>query len=237
MKPVLVLQHLSGDGPAYLATWLRQRGLAFEVRNAEAGDGFLADLEAFSALAVLGGEMGANDPLPSLRQAESMILAAMGRGLPVIGHCLGGQLMARALGARVAAAPAPEIGWQPLTVFDNPVALAWFGAAGPRTVFQWHFDAFELPAGATPLAGSAACPQQAFALGPHLALQFHVEIDAEKLGRWVLDEGDRYRSALHAHASVQTPAEMHLGLDAHLAAHQALADRLYARWLGGHVSG
>lgn len=236
MKPVLVLQNLSGDGPAHLATWLRQQGLAFEVRNAEAGDSFVADLAAFSALAVLGGEMGANDPLPSLRQAEALIRDAMQRGLPVIGHCLGGQLMARALGAQIGASPAPEIGWQPLTVFDNAVALDWFGTAGPRTVFQWHFDAFQLPAGATPLAGSAACPHQAFALGPHLALQFHVEIDAEKLGRWALDEGDRYRSALRDHSSVQAPAAMLAGVQAHLAAHQALADRLYHRWLRGLIS-
>lgn len=236
MKPVLVLQHLSADGPAFLATWLRQRGLPYAVFNTEAGQDFPVDMAPYAALAILGGEMSANDALPSLRQAEALVLQAMDRGLPVIGHCLGGQLMARALGARVVAAPAPEIGWQPLTVHDSATAAAWFGAPGPRTVFQWHFEAFELPAGAERLAGSAASPQQAFALGPHLAMQFHVELDAEKLGRWVQDDGERYHAALRMHSSVQTREAMRAGQHSHLQAHQALAERLYLRWLQGVIS-
>jgi GMP synthase (glutamine-hydrolysing) len=110
MKTVLVLQHLSGDGPAYLATWLREQGVAFEVRDTEAGQPFPDSLQDHGALAVLGGEMSANDALPSLRQAERLILQAVRDGVPTLGHCLGGQLMARALGARVAASPAPEVG-------------------------------------------------------------------------------------------------------------------------------
>lgn len=236
MKPVLVLQQLSADGPAFLATWLHAEGVPFELRNCEAGDTLPADLSRHSALALLGGEMSANDELPALRQAEALVRQAVDRAVPVIGHCLGGQLMARALGARVAAAAAPEVGWQPMNVLDTAEAVAWFGAPGPRTVFQWHFDAFELPPGAQCLAGSAACPQQAFALGPHLAMQFHIEVDEEKLGRWVLDDGERYRMALRDHASVQAPGAMRAGVRRHLHAHQALADRLYRRWLGAAAS-
>ncbi|WP_240920848.1 glutamine amidotransferase-related protein [Rubrivivax sp. JA1026] len=118
MKPVLVLQHQSSDGPAFLATWLRARGVAFEVRNAEAGEAFPESTEAYAALALLGGEMSANDPLSALRAGERLILDAMQRSRPVIGHCLGGQLMARALGARVVESPAPEIGWLPIDVAD-----------------------------------------------------------------------------------------------------------------------
>ena len=236
MKPVLVLQHLSADGPAFLATWLRRRGVPFEVFDSEAGQAFPDDMAPYAALAVLGGEMSANDPLPSLRRAEALVLQAMDRGRPVIGHCLGGQLMARALGACVVDAPAPEIGWQPMTVHDSDTAADWFGAPGPRTVFQWHFEAFELPAAAEALAGSAASAHQAFALGPHLAMQFHIELDAEKLGRWVQDDGARYHAALRAHGSVQAPDAMLAGLRSHLPAHQALAERLYLRWLQGLVS-
>lgn len=232
MKPVLVLQHLSADGPAFLATWLRRRGLPLDLRNTEAGQAYPDDIGGHAALAILGGEMSANDPLPSLRQAEALVLQALDRGIPVIGHCLGGQLMARALGARVLASPAPEVGWQPLQVLDTPPARQWFGAAGAQQVFQWHYEAFELPAGVERLAGSAACPQQAFALGPHLALQFHVEVDAEKLSRWVLDDGERWGQAQQRHpGSVQDAAAMRRGSDTHLAAQQALADRLYSRWL------
>jgi GMP synthase-like glutamine amidotransferase len=233
MKPVLVLQNFSADGPAYLATWLRQRGVPFEVRNTEAGQPYPDDMAAHSALALLGGEWSANDARPSLRQAERLVLQAMDRALPVIGHCLGGQLMARALGARVTDAPAAEIGWQTLDVLDTPAAAHWLGAPGPRRVFQWHYEAFELPAGAERLARSAACANQAFAIGPHIAMQFHVEVDAEKLGRWVLDDGERYRAALEAHPTVQGPTTMVQQIAEALPPHQALADRIYRRWLAG----
>src|SRR5258706_10026380 len=101
MKPVLILQHLSADGPAYLLDWLRRKGRACEVFNTELGQDYPHRIRDYGALAVLGGEMSANDPLPSLRDAERLILGAMDADVPVLGHCLGGQLMARALGARV----------------------------------------------------------------------------------------------------------------------------------------
>jgi GMP synthase-like glutamine amidotransferase len=236
MKPVLVLQHLSGDGPAFLATWLRRAGVAFDVIDSQAGQTFPDDLAGYAALAVLGGEMSANDDLPSLRRAEQLILQGVARGVPVIGHCLGGQLMARALGARVVASPAPEIGWQPLQVADSPTAAAWLGEPGPRSVMQWHFEAFELPAGAELLAGSAACPHQAFAFGPHLAMQFHVEIDAEKLDRWSREESPLFLDAVRRCASVQDGTAMREEAAARLAPQQALADRIYRRWLSGVVA-
>lgn len=226
---VLVLQHLSGDGPAYLGTWLARHGIAADVRNTEAGDAYPDDMAGHAALAVLGGEMSANDPLPSLRQAERLILDAMARGRPVLGHCLGGQLMARALGARIGASPAPEIGWQPMQVLPGAAAGAWFGAPREVPVFHWHYEAFELPPGAELLATSRACPHQAFAIGPHLGMQFHIEVDAAKVTRWSADEGARYRAAL-GQPAVQDGAAMRAGCDTHLADHQALADRLYARW-------
>lgn len=233
-KPrVLILQHLSGDGPAYLAQWLTQAGVAFEVRNTEAGDPFPDTLAGFGGLAILGGEMSANDDLPALRQAERLFREAVARQVPTLGHCLGGQLMARALGVRVVASPAPEVGWQPMGVRDTPAARAWFGdvAGAEATVFHWHYESFELPPGAEWLASSAACPHQAFALGPHLAMQFHVEVDVDKVTRWSLEDGPRYAAARRAHPTVQDGAAMREGLARHLAAHQCLADRVYARWL------
>jgi GMP synthase-like glutamine amidotransferase len=233
MKPVLILQHLSADGPAYLATWLERHAIAYELRNTEAGDPYPTRIDAYAALAVLGGEMSANDPLPSLRRAEALILDAMARDRPVIGHCLGGQLMARALGATVQRSPAPEVGWQPLQVHDHAEARRWFGAAGTHHVYQWHEEAFELPPGATALAGSEACPHQAFTIGPHLAMQFHVEIDEEKLRRWATLDTPAYRDAQRRHASVQSGARMCTELPLRLPAHRGLADRIYAQWWRG----
>jgi GMP synthase-like glutamine amidotransferase len=231
MKPVLILQNMRHDGPAYLATWLGRQGIAHELVDASLGHPLPSSISGYAALAVLGGAMSANDPLPFLRGAEQLILQAMDQGRPVIGHCLGGQLMARALGARVAASPAPEIGWQPLEVMDTPEARAWFGAGPHHHVMHWHYESFELPPGARWLAKSDACPHQAFSLGPHLAMQFHVEIDEPKLQRW-LDDGDpSWADALAQHGStVQSKAGILAEAAQRMATHQRLADRIYGCW-------
>ena len=233
MKPVLILQHLSHDGPAYLGSWLEREGRRFDVFDSERGQAYPQRIDAYGALAVLGGEMSANDPLPSLRQAEALILQALDADLPVLGHCLGGQLMARALGARVQVSPAPEIGWQPMRVVDSPTARAWFGDADEPTVYHWHSEAFELPAGAELLASSAACPQ-AFAMGAHqLAMQFHVELDSAKLAVWAASRDPKFLRQQEEHTTVQSGAAMLEQAQRALPEQQRLADRIYRRWLAG----
>lgn len=231
MKPVLILQNLTADGPAYLGHWLRRHGVPFVIRDSEAGEAAPASLAGYAALAILGGEMSANDALPGLRQAEALFLQALQEGVPTLGHCLGGQLMARALGARVGPSPAPEIGWQLLQREPGAEAEAWFGPAPEHTVFEWHYEAFDLPAGAQRLASSAGCPNQAFALGPHLAMQFHVELDKDKLGRWAAETGTRWQAAARLHDSVQDAPAMLEAAGRRLRAQQMLADRIYGRWL------
>ena len=234
MKPVLILQHLVDDGPAYLGDWLVQQGAPMDLRCTEAGVAFPSSLGDVRALAVLGGAMSANDDLPSLRQTEQLILQAMDRGIPVIGHCLGGQLMARALGGRVGPSIAPEIGWLPIERLAGAAADDWFGPEPLPVVFQWHYEAFTLPDGAQPLARSPACAVQAFALGPHLAMQFHVEQDAAKLARWTqVHEGEYPRAQRQHPATVQSPETMLAGAAQRLEQQQALAARLYRRWLSG----
>ncbi len=222
-------------GPAYLRRWLEREGLAFEVFDTEAGQAYPEDIDGYAALAVLGGEMSANDDLPSLRRCESLIRRAVGAGVPVIGHCLGGQLMARALGARVTPSPRPEIGWQAMRIEPSPIAREWFGDVGERIVFQWHAEAFALPAGATLLASSPNCPNQAFALGPHLAMQFHVELDTAKLAVWAASVDPTFLRWQQEYESVQPgPHMLEQARDA-LPAQQRLADALYRRWIGAAV--
>jgi GMP synthase (glutamine-hydrolysing) len=232
MKPVLVLQHMDSDGPGYLSTWLHARGVSFEVFNTAAGQNFPETINGHGALAVLGGEMSVNDELPSLRRAEDLIRQAMAADRPVIGHCLGGQLMATALGARVTESPAPEIGWQRVQVLGHDEARGWFGEAREATVFQWHHETFELPPGAVPLASSDACPHQAFAIGRHLAMQFHVEVDHDKLWRWSAASDPEFLRLQQTCASVQSGEAMRVMATQALVAQQRLADRFYARWLG-----
>ena len=234
MKPVLILQHLSFDGPAYLGTWLARENRQFEVFDSERGDVYPERIDAYCALAVLGGEMSANDPLPSLRRAEALILQALDADMPVLGHCLGGQLMARALGACVSTSPAPEIGWQTMRLVDSPGARAWFGDADERVVYHWHSEAFELPAGAELLASSRACPHQAFALGEHqLAMQFHVELDSSKLTQWAASRDPKFLRQQREHATVQSGAAMLAQAQQALPEQQRMADRIYARWWKG----
>ena len=233
-KPVLVLQHQATDSPAYLGRWLRAGAVVHEVLVAEEGTRWPSDIDGYAALALLGGEMSANDDMPMLRDGERLILQAIERGLPVIGHCLGAQLMARALGAKVHASPAPEIGWQPLEMHDSEEARAWFGALRQAHLMQWHYESFDLPPGAKLLASSASCPHQAFAIGPNLAMQFHIEADAEKIDRWSHEAGPLHADALKRHpTSVQSGADIRTGTGRHIAAQQALADRIYGRWLSG----
>jgi GMP synthase-like glutamine amidotransferase len=158
---------------------------------------------------------------------------ALREGVPTIGHCLGGQLMARALGATVGPSPASEIGWQPIDVLDTPAARLWLGAPGAMHVFQWHHEAFSLPPGAEVLATSAACPHQAFALGPHLAMQFHIEIDAAKIELWTRHASAHDLALLGRSATTQTASRMRDEAQWRLAQHQHLAARIYARWLSG----
>ena len=187
---------------------------------------------ATEPLALMGGEMSANDDLASLRQAEKLIVQAMDADVPVIGHCLGGQLMARALGARVGASPRPEIGWQTIEVCATRAARSWFGEVGERVVYHWHGESFELPTGAELLAGNAACPHQAFAIGRHLAMQFHVELDACKLALWSESADPAFVRLQTDHPqTVQTGTQMRAAAGDALPAQQRLADRLYRRWL------
>ena len=231
MKPVLILQHQLPENAAYLTTWLEHNRILYQVVNAGAGELFPNSIEPYAALAVMGGGMSANDPLPSNRQAEILILQAMYRDIPVIGHCLGGQLMSRALGGVVTASSRPEIGWQPIAYEDNELTQEWFGTDPTDTVIQWHYESFSIPTGATRVATSPACPNQAFAIGPHLAMQFHIEINETKINSWVNDDDPKWIAARTQYDSAQDKITMLNGIHYHLAQHQATANRIYTNWL------
>ena len=231
MKPVLILQHQTPEHAAYLITWLNNNQIPHVVYNAGSGQNFPASIGPYSALAVLGGGMSSNDQLLSNRQAEILILQAMRLDIPVIGHCLGGQLMTRALGGTIGTSLQPEIGWQPIEYTNNPLVAHWFGDNPTPTVIQWHYEAFSLPAGATLLASSQACANQAWAFGPHLAIQFHIEMDATKAQEWANDEDPKWAAARAQYDTVQDSTDIVNGISQYLSQHQQTADHIYRTWL------
>jgi GMP synthase (glutamine-hydrolysing) len=164
-------------------------GRGFAVRYHEAAAGFAGiDGGAPELLVILGGPIGAyeDDRYPFLADEIALVRARLDRGHPTLGICLGAQLMARALGAKVYPGPAKEIGWSPLILTDEGLSSSLRALADPGlAVLHWHGDTFDLPAGATRLASTLLYENQAFAWGgAALALQFHPEVTAAGLEHW-----------------------------------------------------
>jgi GMP synthase (glutamine-hydrolysing) len=234
MRAVLVIEHTEGDGPGHFGEWLAMRGRPMRLVRVHAGEPVPASPASYAGLCVLGGPMSANDGhLDHIRAEHGLVRTALDAGVPVIGHCLGGQILARVLGAGIGRSPAPEIGWHPIDLEPGPHARRWFGEAVRPTVMQWHYEAFDLPAGATPLAASTACPRQAFEWGGvHLGLQFHPEADRQKVCGWARADRDELQALAHV-PTVQRPEALRAGCDPYLPAMRALAHRIYDAWAPG----
>ena len=230
MKPIAIVQHDPHDGPAYFATWLSAHGLDYRLLAMHQGDPLPHDIRTVAGLAVLGGPMSANDALPYYPALLALLQQAFAARVPVIGHCLGGQLMGRALGGHVQASEQVEIGWSQLEPV-HALAADWFGTA-PLQLFQWHAESFSVPDGATQLLRGRHCANQAFVLdGLHLAMQFHCEVDVPKLRTWLELGADEVR--LCTSPGAQTGAQILHSLDADVARSQQIASRIYQRWAEG----
>ncbi|WP_282338323.1 type 1 glutamine amidotransferase [Pseudomonas sp. PS02288] len=230
MSDILILTHADFCSPGHLAETLDAQGLAFDVLRVDQGelDGY--DLDRPRAVAVMGGPMSVNDPLPWLVTEDVALRHFIERDIPLIGHCLGGQLLAKTLGARVMRMPYSEIGWQTLRRCDGERASPWLdGLADSVEVFQWHGDTFELPAGAQRLFASDWCGNQGFAWGDKvLGLQGHPEMTEELVRLWVGDWGHLLDSR---QPSQQSGAQMLENLSARVGALNRVADVFYRHWL------
>jgi len=190
MKSVLAIRHVHFEGLGLLEEMLAERK-TWQVRVLDAG---IDDLSAFDPLepelvVVLGGPVGVYEQeiYPFLADELRILEARLKAGRPVLGICLGAQLMAAALGARVYPAPAKEVGWAPVTLSAAGRESVLRHVDGGVPVLHWHGDTFDLPEGATLLASSETCPHQAFSYGPAaLALQFHLEMVPAEIERWLI---------------------------------------------------
>jgi GMP synthase (glutamine-hydrolysing) len=229
MRPVLVLTHAPHEGPGLIA-----RGLDAPVRVRtvlDLTDPRLPSLDEVSGVVVMGGGMDADDLTehPGLGAERALLAAAVDADVPVLGVCLGMQLLALALGARLHRRAATEIGFAPVDlVVDDPV----LGALGTRpTVLHWHTDAVDLPAGATLLASTQATAVQAFRAGSALGVQFHPEVDAALLDLWLLTPDMGGRLTDEEVAEIRTAGARHLPILVPLAdkAFALFGERVQAR--------
>jgi GMP synthase-like glutamine amidotransferase len=229
MSDVLILTHIDYCPPAHLAEVLRRRGIAHDVLRVDLGELQGYDLQRLKAVAVMGGPMSVNDPLPWIPPVLDFIRGAMDADVPVIGHCLGGQLMSRALGGEVALNPVKEIGWGTVRVAPTAAAREWFGDVTEFLSFHWHGETFTIPPGAERIASSEWCANQTFVAGPHLGMQCHVEMTPAMIASWCESGLDEIAAAGGA-ASVQTPAAMQERVAQKVRDLNAVARRLYDRW-------
>jgi GMP synthase-like glutamine amidotransferase len=235
LKPVGIFRYARTEGPGHFATFLAGHGLEFSVIRLDENDPVPDSCAAFSGLGFMGGPMSANDELAWTQPVLRLMRRAAAERVPVIGHCLGGQMFARALGGRVSRNPVKEIGWVPAEIERSPLADRWFGVGVERfTAFQWHEDTFEIPPGATRILTGTTCPNQAYVLdGIHLGMQCHVEVDAEMIETWCrIGIGDIDESYGKSPA-VQDAATIRSLIPKNLPQLSATATTLYKRWIEG----
>jgi GMP synthase (glutamine-hydrolysing) len=197
-KPLLVVRHVPWEGPHTILDAFE--GVPVRLVDSLDGDEPLPSVEDVRGAIFMGGPMSVNDVdrHPRLAEEVEWLRAAVAAELPLLGICLGSQLLARALGAEVFPAPAKEIGFAPVEILaaDDPVV----GPLAPTTpVLHWHGELFDLPPGATPLARSALTAVQAFRAGPCAwGLLFHAEADGALVERWLAEPtmADEARDAL-----------------------------------------
>ena len=192
---VVAFRHVPFEHLGLIAPALESRGIPFEYADLFRESAEMPRVEDADGLIFMGGPMSANDDVSYVRRELSLIQRAASLGKPVLGICLGAQLIAKALGARVYRNATKEIGWYPIFWTDAAAGDSLLaGLSGSDTVFHWHGETFDLPAGAEWLASSEACRHQAFRWGSNIyGFQFHLEVTPELIADWVaqdLNSGD-----------------------------------------------
>lgn len=194
MSEFLVLQHIECEDLGTIGPAMSGRGIGAEYVRLFDGEPVPQDIERYSGVIILGGPMNVyeEDEFPFLKQEDVLIKKAIQKGSPLLGICLGGQLIAKATGATVTKGAKKEIGWYKLNLTQGGKEDKAFGKFPEElTVFQWHGDTFGIPQDAVHLAGSELFPNQAFRIGNNVyGLQFHLEVTEKTINSWITEYQD-----------------------------------------------
>jgi GMP synthase-like glutamine amidotransferase len=233
MRPVAIFRFSPTEGPGRFAEWLDAQGVPRRLIALDEGESVPSDARAFSGLGLMGGPMSANDALPWNAPLLELLRGAVAADVPVIGHCLGGQLFAKALDAPVKRTSAPEIGWGEVRVVDADGATAWFAGRDRFTAFQWHYDEFTLPAGATRVLTNVHNVEQAYTLGKHIGFQCHIEMTRPMVETWCRTGAEELPAL--SQGPLQNRADILADVARKLAGLSRVADDVYAHWAKGLV--
>lgn len=235
MKPVIIFRFASIEGPGFLADFLDAQKISWQLVKVDQGEALPATVADYSGVVLMGGPMSVNDDLLWIPSVLQLIREAVAADIPVLGHCLGGQLISKALGASVDKNPVKEIGWGPLMVSRNETAQYWFGDIETFNGFHWHGETFSLPAQAVHLLSSQYCENQAYAIGKHLALQCHVEMTPEMVEQWCEAGAEEVRQSVGSPADQQAETMLE-NLPLHCFFLNKVATRIYGQWIKGLVN-
>ena len=228
MKPLYIFRHINCEGPGYLSEVLAREKVPFQLIAIDQNEALPRNIENCSGLVFMGGPMSVNDPLPWIEKELALIRRAQAQEMPILGHCLGGQLISKALGGDISANPVTEIGWHLVRSSGNPTAQDWLGGLQETTLFHWHGETFSIPTGADVILENDHCSHQAFAIGNTLALQCHVEMTAPMVREWSRLYNDELDNPS---PSIQSAQQMTEGLEQRITEAQQVADILYKLWL------
>ena len=199
MKPIRIFRHEDWIQPGRLSEFLDAKRMPWELVAVDRGEPVPQRLDDVSGLAFLGGTMSVNDDYRWIAEELQLIRAAAARDLPMLGHCFGSQLIAKALGATVVPMAVKEIGWHRVRLIENSATREWLGGLPEiQEILIWHHDAFTLPPRAVPLFSSEHCAEQAYAIGNTVATVAHVEVTADMLAEWLRIYGRELNRCLQA---------------------------------------
>ena len=228
MKKVLVFCHVPHEGLGTIEPFLKHLAVDIEYCDLFRSDTVPSDPSTYDFIISMGGPINVDETekFPFLKSERTFISDAIHAGKPVLGICLGAQLIARALGAKVYPGTQKEIGWYPIRLSEagkTDSAFANIGASEP-VVFQWHGDTFDLPKGAALLASSAVYSNQAFKFKTSVyAFQFHIEITREMIYDWLEKGGEELRSS----DSLISKEKIAREIDQYTTQLQEMAERVY----------